>query len=1393
MLLTFLLVVSKVQAQNQVRVKSSTGSGANGIFYNNLGSAFTAINTGNIHTGSIIILVTANTIENSPAVLNASGAGACSYSTVVIQPGSDVVTIAGNFTTRGRGVIELNGADNVTIDGDNSLSDGINKNLSVTFTTAQDVSQSLIRLVTSTLPMDCNGITIKNCNIKGNVNNGNIASITSSTSAAALSFGIVVAGGGSTTIATAAPSALSTTGVALITTASVANNFVVDNCTINNVGVAIDFYGNTTASSNIITITNNVIGTSSSLSTFPGGPASTVYFKGIFYRGTKAATITGNTIQGICSYFISGSTPNIVSAIECNSTFNNGGGQFNISDNTINGIWSNNASAVSTSTQIARGIVMLGSASTTTIICNKNNIRNIKSNTISNTISNAVCAIDLGSSTTNSWMAISNNTIDDIYTTKAFGSTGISIATGGNNANIYNNTITSIAVGAGGTSINSFVAGIKLSAGINHKVYHNSILLQNSYNNFQHITAGIAAFVTTANANIDIRNNIVANYNSTTTNTTSIDAAIILATTLTSANKYILNNNAYFGPISTVTNYVAYLYNTTTFTNANSSNSFSYASFNEAATSPATNFRSFSSTLNTTNNDNASLAIPLVGTRPFTASNDLHISSAFANNPFGTRLESRGATGLTVVGVGLSKDFEGDNRNGPFGSTNGGAIAPDLGADEFDGKQFISGCTGNPVAGILSTSTNNIYCSNSVPSIRSFTVAGHSDNIENIVIQWQSSTTSAITGFTDVPFANTATLQTSIAPTQTTWYRAAVICTKSGNTAYQSIPSITQLTTDKIWVGGNGKWSVANNWLCGVPSSTDNVIIENGQPSLDVNFSVAGSLTISGTGKLTIQPNILLDITATGRADFGGKSVIFQSNNTGTAMLGKIKGTLTNATNVTVERYIPAHSQRAWRLLSVPTYGNGQTIRQAWQEGDVNLTAQQNNNPFGTQITSAGANAQAITMGFDNNSATTSMSYFNNGLWNPILNTNTQIETKAGYFIYIRGNRAIGTNTLATATNSSATLRTTGIVYQGNQTYNTIARNSFGLIGNLYACTIDFTKLQKSGGISNAFYIWDAQKLSGTSLGSYQTFSATNGYECILPGGSFTMGNVYTQIQSGQAFMVATNNTAGTITLTEDCKVNTNNNLGFRPSTPANQLQRIKTRLYQNSNNTSNIVDANVVVFNNNYSNDIADEDAVKVNNTVENLGITKGEKTLTIEGRKMVTNGDVITFNTWNLKPQNYTLELVADNMYQEGLEAELVDSYTNINTTLNLQNTTSYSFTVSNEAASFQKNRFSILFKSKAGNTNIVATKTGVNISPNPITQHTANISFSKMVSGNYTLQLFDLSGKLVFKTQQQHNGGSNNYQMVIPASITKGLYQLEVKTSQQNKFMEQVLIEN
>lgn len=85
--------------------------------YPTLKDAFDAINAGT-HQGVITATVLANTTETASAVLNASGTGAAAYTSLSIQPsGGAARTVSGSIVGA---LVELNGADNVSIDGLNS-------------------------------------------------------------------------------------------------------------------------------------------------------------------------------------------------------------------------------------------------------------------------------------------------------------------------------------------------------------------------------------------------------------------------------------------------------------------------------------------------------------------------------------------------------------------------------------------------------------------------------------------------------------------------------------------------------------------------------------------------------------------------------------------------------------------------------------------------------------------------------------------------------------------------------------------------------------------------------------------------------------------------------------------------------------------------------------------------------------------------------------------------------------------------------------------------------------------------------------------------------------------------------------------------------------------------
>lgn len=106
-LLFFLLLLNN---SSVAQVDVSTGGAP--TTYTTLKSAFDAINTG-AHTGAIQISLTANTVETATAALNASGSGAASYTAITIKP-TTLVSVSGSVAGP---IINLNGADNVTIDG----------------------------------------------------------------------------------------------------------------------------------------------------------------------------------------------------------------------------------------------------------------------------------------------------------------------------------------------------------------------------------------------------------------------------------------------------------------------------------------------------------------------------------------------------------------------------------------------------------------------------------------------------------------------------------------------------------------------------------------------------------------------------------------------------------------------------------------------------------------------------------------------------------------------------------------------------------------------------------------------------------------------------------------------------------------------------------------------------------------------------------------------------------------------------------------------------------------------------------------------------------------------------------------------------------------------------
>lgn len=141
--------------------------------YTTVKDAFSDINNG-VVTGNLEVRLYGSTYESSSAVLNASGTGSANYSAVLLYPTIDGLSIAGNIAAP---LIDLNGADNVIVDGRVGAT-GSAKSLNlINYSTSTTDGTSTIRFINDA----CNN-TLKYCTVKGSATAGSCGNVFFSTS-----------------------------------------------------------------------------------------------------------------------------------------------------------------------------------------------------------------------------------------------------------------------------------------------------------------------------------------------------------------------------------------------------------------------------------------------------------------------------------------------------------------------------------------------------------------------------------------------------------------------------------------------------------------------------------------------------------------------------------------------------------------------------------------------------------------------------------------------------------------------------------------------------------------------------------------------------------------------------------------------------------------------------------------------------------------------------------------------------------------------------------------------------------------------------------------------------------------------------------------------------------
>lgn len=516
-------------------------------------------------------------------------------------------------------------------------------------------------------------------------------------------------------------------------------------------------------------------------------------------------------------------------------------------------------------------------------------------------------------------------------------------------------------------------------------------------------------------------------------------------------------------------------------------------------------------------------------------------------------------------------------------------------------------------------------------------------------------------------------------------------CTSTDVTAVTvALPCVTN-----TWSGGTGNWSVAGNWSCGsVPDGSTNIAISSGTPTLDDNFTIPSgkTLTLSGTGNLIIAAGKTLTIAGT--ANFGGRPVTLRSTASGDAAIGQVTGTLSNATQVTVERYIGTN-KRAWRLLSIPVSGS-RTLREQWAGVAANAAAPTGESAgSGTLLTGhfLANGSAATTAGFDwytglTTTSTSSIRFYSHngttGTFSSAGNTPAvnSVPSKQGYMLFIRGDRTVTTGS------GTTTLKPQGTLASGTQ--NITISQAYEVVGNPFAAAIDADLVYQNSGnnavINRNFWVWDATL--GTA-GGYRAISYSGSVYNVSGGGTATN---FLKIRSGQAFFVEKNN-GGNLTIQESNKTDGSTAavvLGGGSTTASHPQMNISL-----TDGTGKMTDGITLRFGANYKH-TADEvfDVPKMNNFNENLSLVRSGRYLSIESRPLPTSADTAWLAVWNLPAGLHKLVINTSDINLASLHPALRDAYTGATLPITDGQPAEHTFEINADTASRNLNRFMIVF---------------------------------------------------------------------------------------------------
>jgi hypothetical protein len=479
-------------------------------------------------------------------------------------------------------------------------------------------------------------------------------------------------------------------------------------------------------------------------------------------------------------------------------------------------------------------------------------------------------------------------------------------------------------------------------------------------------------------------------------------------------------------------------------------------------------------------------------------------------------------------------------------------------------------------------------------------------------------------------------------------------------------------------------------------SNASNITLNNAL-TIDGGLNVTTGTLTTGANNITLNASVgsaifeagtTLNINNAGSTvDFNNRPVYFRSGAGGTARIAKIVGTLSDATVVVAERYIP--SRRAWRLLTAPVTGT--TVNAAWQGGFVNPDA-------GTNLPGTAGYATHITggtfgNGFDQTQSNASSIKIYSGVatWTTPSATSLAIESQPGWMLFVRGDR---TMSLApgTTTSTQTVLQPTGTLKQGNQSTINLADAVWQVVGNPYPSNIDFEQFAGTTNLGQDFYVWDANQTGSHGLGAF-VLVTRNGANDYVTTPSVTGGTSWNLIQNGQAVFMRGQGGTAALALTEDAKTS---------SGPTSNVYRtngtdpeVMLNLNVVESGVPTVLDGLRVKYNPSFSKSVTSEDVNKMMNFGENIASYRSNTSLIVERRPdvLITN-DTVFLRITNASIKSYSFDIDLKN-FAAGVTATLEDAFLNSSTVLSITGNTTVNFDITSATGSQLNDRFMIVFR--------------------------------------------------------------------------------------------------